>query len=111
MSIFIRKDKQFNFQLYALFQCKNVDIFYFRDPGYEYPPEPELFFEKYKRNENDDDVENGDDDDDDEDFRDSKNNNNNKTNWRKNETGAAFHMKTGTEMGSMQNFHYAKHIE
>lgn len=78
-----------------------MDIFYFRDPGYEYPPEPEICFTKYKRNGNDD-VENGDDDDDDDEFGESKSdndnndkNNNNKMHRRSIEMSTKFHMKTG----------------
>lgn len=73
-----------------------MDIFYFRDPGYEYPPEPEVNFTKYKRNGNDD-VENGDDDDDDDDnFNDSKSDSKNSKMHRKNnEMGAKFHIKAG----------------
>lgn len=68
---------------------------YFRDPGYEYPPEPEICFSKYKRR-GDDDVENSDDDDDD-DFDDihSDNKNSNKTNGRNVEKGATFNIDTG----------------
>lgn len=46
------------------FQVKKCDII--QDPGYEYPPEPELQFRYYKFDENvDDDDDDGDDDDDD----------------------------------------------
>lgn len=74
-----------------------MDIIYFRDPGYEYPPEPEICFTKYKRNGNDD-VDNGDDDDDDDDNfnneskSDSKNS---KMHRRNNEIGGKFHIKAG----------------
>lgn len=59
---------------------------YWLDPGYEYPPDPEINFSKYKRNGNDDDdVENGDDDDDD--FDDIKSDSN--SNGRKTDVGGA----------------------
>lgn len=74
-------------------QSKTED--YLPDPGYEYPPEPEILFSKYKRN-GDDDVENGDDDDDD-DFDDIKsdNKNNKNTNGRKTESSTKFNIKAG----------------
>lgn len=63
--------------------------------GYEYPPEPEIDFSKYKRkgNDDDDDVENGDDDDDD--FDDIKSDSKN-FNGRKSDVGnTTFNMNTG----------------
>lgn len=69
---------------------------FFPDPGYEYPPDPEICFSKYKRDDNDDDdVENGDDDDDDFDDIKSDNKNSNKVNGRNGEKGAKFNMSTG----------------
>lgn len=74
------------------FQCKTVD--YFRDPGYEYPPEPEICFSKYKRGGNGDDAENGDDDDDFDDIK-SDNKNSSKNVDKHNEMGGKFNTKTG----------------
>lgn len=71
-------------------QCKTVE--YFPDPGYEYPPEPEFCFSKYKKDGNDDDdVDNGDDDDDFDDIN-SDNKNSKKYNGR---SGAKFNMNSG----------------
>ncbi|XP_031636738.1 stAR-related lipid transfer protein 7, mitochondrial-like isoform X1 [Contarinia nasturtii] len=73
---------------------KGVD--YFRDPGYEYPPEPEICFSKYRRdNGNDDDV------DDDDDFDDiNGDNNSNKTSDRNGEKGVKFNINAGVEAKS-----------
>lgn len=81
--------------LYSLIQSESVDYFYLQDPGYEYPPDPEICFSKYKRNGDDDDVENGDDDDDDFDDIKSDNKNSNKINGRTGEKGAKFNMSKG----------------
>lgn len=84
-----------NLYLYSMIQYESVDYFLLQDPGYEYPPDPEIFFSKYKRNGNDDDVENGDDDDDDFDDIKSDNKNSNKMNGRTGEKGAKFNMSKG----------------
>lgn len=76
---------------------------YFRDPGYEYPPEPEMCLTKYKRNGNDDNGDDDDDDDgdddDDDNFNESRNNSKKtKSHRRSNEMGAKFHTKTGRDL-------------
>lgn len=59
-----------------IFQCKTP--YYYPDPGYEYPPEPEICYRNYKRYDNDDNGDEDDDDDFDEDEikRDSNNSSN-----------------------------------
>lgn len=71
--------------------------YFFRDPGYEYPPDPEICFSKYKRDGNDDDVENEDDDDDDDDFEEIKSDSKNCNNiiGRTVEKGTKLNMSTG----------------
>lgn len=96
-----RKDHHFNHNNILFYcssnQCKSVDYF-FRDPGYEYPPDPEICFSKYKRDGNDDDVDNEDDDDDDDDDFDvikSYSKNCNKINGRNVEKATKLNMSTG----------------
>lgn len=86
--------KMFKQQFYFV-QCHNV--YDLQDPGYEYPPEPEICFSKYKRNGNgNDDVENGEDDDDDFDDISSDSKSSNNGNDKKPESGAKFNTNTGT---------------
>lgn len=75
-----------------------------RDPGYEYPPDPEICFSKYKRDDNADDIENEDDEDDDFDDIKIDNTNSNKINGRNGKKMAKFNMSTG-EFNSIAFFH------
>lgn len=80
-----------------MFQCKHKNVYYFRDPGYEYPPEPEICF----KNDNDDGNDNDDaddDDDDDDDHNHHSDNKNSKMHRRNSEMNGKFHMKIGRDM-------------
>lgn len=74
---------------------------YFRDPGYEYPPEPEIRFTNNKRNGNDD-TDNGDDDDDDFDDIKSDNKNSKTKDKQHNEMGAKFNTNKGMTLNEIR---------
>lgn len=90
----------------AIFQTKKSYVI--QDPGYEYPPEPELRFHYYKFGKDVDDDEDDDDDDDNDETLDNNNNNNynnssnNDTN--RNNTNSSFDDKKNNSRNATSEF-------
>lgn len=64
--IFLKLFIEIGFIYYSFFFLQSANLYYFRDPGYEYPPEPEIRYRE--KNKDDPDFDNDDDDVDDEDL-------------------------------------------